>query len=196
MGRGDRTRPALVLVGGAPASGKTTLATVLARTIGLPLLAKDDVKETLLDALGATDRARSREIGAASYAVLFSVAARLLDAGVGAVLESNWRRGVPEPDLEPLVAAAGPGTVLVHCQAGRDEIARRYRARWADGARHPGHHDDAASASVLTDLDAGRYAPLDLGSHVRILVVDTTAGYAPTLDTILATIRGASGRAR
>ncbi len=81
-------RPPLVIVGGAPASGKTTLAHLLARELRLPLLARDTLKECLMDSLGSPSRARSRELGAASYGVLFVVLDRLLEAGVGAILES------------------------------------------------------------------------------------------------------------
>ena len=39
--------PPLVLLGGAPGSGKTTLALPLAAALGLPLLAKEGLKEVL-----------------------------------------------------------------------------------------------------------------------------------------------------
>jgi len=42
-----------VLVAGWPGSGKSTLAGALAPRMGLPLLAKDEIKEALMDALGA-----------------------------------------------------------------------------------------------------------------------------------------------
>jgi adenylate kinase family enzyme len=38
------TRRSIVLVSGAPGAGKTTLAGPLARLLGLPLIAKDDIK--------------------------------------------------------------------------------------------------------------------------------------------------------
>ena len=46
-------RPTLVIVGGAAASGKTTLATSVARELGLPLLARDAFKEVLMTASAA-----------------------------------------------------------------------------------------------------------------------------------------------
>lgn len=41
-----------VLVAGWPGSGKSTLAAALATRLDLPLLAKDEIKEALMDALG------------------------------------------------------------------------------------------------------------------------------------------------
>ena len=41
-----------VLVGGVPGSGKTTLARQLAPLLGMPLIAKDAIKEALMTALG------------------------------------------------------------------------------------------------------------------------------------------------
>lgn len=47
----EHVRRFLVLVTGAPGAGKTTLAGPLAAALGLPLIGKDVVKETLYDAL-------------------------------------------------------------------------------------------------------------------------------------------------
>jgi hypothetical protein len=82
MSHDARVRVA-VIVNGPP--GKSTLAGPLAEALALPLLAKDAVKETLLDQLGIDDRAASRRIGAAAGEVLWTV---LAGCPQGAVLES------------------------------------------------------------------------------------------------------------
>jgi predicted kinase len=184
--------PRLVIVGGAPGSGKSTLARRLATELGLPLLMKDEFKETLYDTLsaeGAPDQARSARLGQAAYALLYAVTRRLLDAGVGAVLESNFYRGFSEAELQPLVAQAR--AVQVQCGGDAEVIVRRYRERAERGERHSGHNDFAAIPRLRDYLATGRCEPLDL--DVPTLRVDTTTRdditYVPTFAAIMAFVQ-------
>ncbi len=128
------------------------------------------------------DRAASRRVGAASYAVLYEMAGALLDAGAGLVLETNFRRVVSRSALLALTERAN--TVFVHCGAPRDVIIRRYAERRP--SRHPGHHDIAVELGA--DLDAGEFEPPDLG--IPLLRVDTTDGYQPALAEVVAFVLG------
>lgn len=56
--------------------------------------------------------------------------------------------------------------------------------------RHAVHLDLDRVPSLRDDLEAGRYEPLDLS--VPTLRVDTTDGYAPPIDEILAFLRDTS----
>ncbi len=158
-----------MVVSGAPGSGKTTIAVPLARSLGLPLVAKDTVKEALMDSLGAPTVERSAELGRAAFAVVFALGRALLDAGSGLVLEANFARGRSEADLAPLVA--GSAAVVVHCVAPAEVLRSRYRDRAA--ARHPGHHDLRRLAGGLPWTSGPAVEPPALG--VPCLRVDTTA---------------------
>ena len=168
--------PPLLLVSGAPASGKSVLARRLSVRRGLPLLARDAYKEVLFDTLGSPDRARSHELGIASYALLYASIGWLLDAGVGAVVDCNFHRGASEPLLEPLVPRAR--AVLLHCETTREERDRRHVERYLRGERHPGHHDSVMPPEVQANVDAGIFDPLDL-LPLATLRINTTDGYRP-----------------
>ena len=129
-----------VVVSGPPASGKSTIAPAIAAHLGLPLIAKDTIKETLMSALGAPDVETSKRLGRAAVATVFALAT---ESPVGAVLDGNFHRSIAVDALAGL-----PGSVVeVFCRCSRDETAGRYAAR--AGTRHPGHFDEVRSAEDL-----------------------------------------------
>ncbi len=174
-----------MIVAGAPATGKTTLARRLASDLRLAIATKDDIKETLADSLGTGDRERSRELGAAAYAVLFTVARRTLDSGAGIVVEANFYRDASHPPLRDLAQRAHAAIVL--CRTDRVTRRARFIARGESGQRHGVHLDAQILAHEWSDDDT-RFA-IDIG--IPRLVVDTSREYAPDLAAIEAFVRGA-----
>jgi predicted kinase len=128
--------PLLIVVTGAPGSGKSTVAQALASELALPLLAKDDVKEPLFDTLGVGDREWSRTLGAATYEILFALARRLLESGASCILESNFSRAEPLRSLPPA------RVVQIFCTAPAD------RARYEHSCRHRVARGDDQSLRV------------------------------------------------
>lgn len=133
-------RKRYVVVSGPPASGKSTLAPAVAAGLGLPLLAKDTIKDAIMRMLPVPDIDASREMGRAAVAVMLAVAG---ESPVGAVLESNFFRSKAQAEL-----AALPGPVVeVFCRCDRDVAAARYRAR--AGTRAAGHFDEQREQGEL-----------------------------------------------
>jgi len=172
----------LVIVGGAPATGKTTLARELGRSLELPVITKDDIKEALAAPFQTGDRDWSRQLGVAAYSVLFAVAHRVLAGGQGLVLESNFRCGISDPPLRALAALAP--TVLIVC---RTTAARERFADRAARGRHRVHIDSAVLEEWTGDDSVFQ---IDIGKPR--LVVETTKGYEPDFERIVTFTRDAT----
>jgi predicted kinase len=164
--------PLLLIVTGAPGTGKTTLARRIARELRLPLIAKDDIKESLFDSLGWKDRAWSQQLGRATMRLLFYFVETPLAATRSCIVESNFRAELATPEFRALQARHDfvPLQVVLKCERGA--LVQRFRARWETGARHPGHVDHLSSDEELAAILARDYRALDIGG--RVIEMDTT----------------------
>lgn len=152
-------RPVVVLVNGVPAAGKTTLARALSVELGLPLLSKDVIKETLFDWIGTGDREWSMKLGAASSVAIWAL---LCDCPRGAILEQPFGGG--RAYVPGHLARAG---IEDHYEIWCDIDPALAHERFVRRAptRHPGHLSmqeiDTGGAQVAAE-------PLGLGEVLRV----------------------------
>ena len=168
------SRPVVLVITGAPASGKTTVGRLLAARLQIPFLSKDLFKETLFDSLGWQDRDWSRRLGGASVALLFRVAAALLEADRSVALESNFYAGGDTSELRQLGERYACQFIQVVCTAPAEMLVERFALRARSGQRHPGHVSEASFDEVLPRLLSERWGALDLPGPV--FTVDTANG--------------------
>lgn len=157
----------LIVVSGAPSTGKSTVAEAIAAGLGWPLLALDTVKEGLADALGLGDESWSYRLGDAAAEIVFRLSARFQE-----VVTEGWWRG---PRRERALAEFA-GAAEVFCYCSPEVALHRMRSRL--GGRHPVHRD-VINPSIIQPAAAlaATVTPLRLG---KILVqVDTGRAGAP-----------------
>jgi predicted kinase len=131
----ERARVRLVLIGGAPGPGKSTLAAGLSRRLGWTVLRSDAARRSLL---GSADPAGGAAYGEGRYAperrgevyaALVEEAGRRLALGESVIVDASWSAAPARDRARQVAAATRSELVEIRCQApaavGRERIAAR-----------------------------------------------------------------------
>lgn len=151
-----RRQRMFVIVAGPPGSGKSTLAASLAPAPGLPLIAKDQIKQALMDVLAPPSTVeQSRELGRASVMAILTVA----KASPGAVLDSTFY-----PYTVDHLRQLRPPLIEIRCVCPREIVSARYEAR--SKSRTAGQFGDQRSPEEL--WNEHHLKPLRLGPLIEV----------------------------
>ena len=179
--------PTLILVSGAPATGKTTTAKLLSARLRIPVISKDAIKESLFESMGWDNREWSKKLGFASIVLMFELVEGQLSTGNSVIAETNFYPDLDGPRVEALHTKADFATIEVHCSAATDIVLIRYKDRQDSGARHPGHRFDAELQTLQEVLRDGIFHPMDLDGE--LLTIDTTEFSKVDLDAVVEAVR-------
>lgn len=182
--------PLVVLINGISATGKTTIGRGLAERLGLPLFAKDEVKERLFDNLGVNDYAWSHHLSSTTHTVLNYVFEELLASGIGFIMEANFNPKHDAVKYESWQQKHGCRIVQVLCWAEGEVVFRRFKERAESGKRHPGHNDEVNIEAFRGYLMQGKGEPLAI--KAPLIEVDTTDFSAVDLDRLAHHVRDAA----
>ena len=152
----------LIVVSGAPGTGKSTVAAALAADLRWPLLALDAVKEALAEVLGLGGEDWSDRVGDAAAEVVFRLAAAFPDA-----VAEGWWRGARRERAQREFA----GAIEVFCRCDPETAVRRMRDRHGTG-RHPIHRD-VINPSILDRAEALAATVIPLGLGMSLVEVNT-----------------------
>jgi aminoglycoside phosphotransferase family enzyme/predicted kinase len=133
-------RVALVLVGGLPGTGKSTVANALAEELGWTVLRSDELRK---DLAGIGHRAPSgaeyregiytAEATDATYRELLARAQKLLEMGEPTILDASWADARWRARAAAVADATNSDLIGLRCDLDPDTAARRLRRRAAAG---------------------------------------------------------------
>ncbi len=155
----------IVIISGAPGSGKSTLVNYIRKHLDIVIIEKDAIKEFFFDYIGYGDREVSKALGKAAIDAQFALARQLLSIHDSVLMETAFHADIARKDFDALGSGYEIRYLEFYCHV--DEGIRRDRfSNRANSARHPGHADLIAPNEATDNLD--RYLPLQLGEVVRV----------------------------
>jgi predicted kinase len=174
--------PILVVISGPPGAGKTTLAHLLARTIGCPAICRDEIKEGMVHAAGNAAAEPGDDLNLRTLPTFFQVLELLLNAGVTTVAEAAFQDRLWRPQLQPLRRLAD--IRIVHCHVTADTARARIHRRQSENPTRRAHADPhlIGRQQHADRHDSFHRVELD----VPQIDVDTSDNYRPALDEIVA----------
>ena len=176
---GAAWQPLLVLVSGAPGSGKTSLAAALAARLDVLHVNRDAV----LNGLRLTiDRGAPASLSGRGVAATFGALEHLSAAGVSLVAD-----GTLFPDMAASVRRLRDFAEVVNVHCSASDWRRRFDER--QRSRGAGDGDLARWDALFDEWGRSIVDPLDL-SCARI-EVRTDEGYDPTVDEVIERLLGA-----
>ncbi|HKE72481.1 MAG TPA: AAA family ATPase, partial [Acidimicrobiales bacterium] len=174
----------LVLVGGLPGTGKSTLATGLGEALGATVLRSDELRKELAGL--PADRPAPAPFGeglyrpeqtGATYAEMLARAGTALALGESVVLDASWVDERRRAEARALAADRCADTIEVRCAVASELAAERIRRRTARG----GDASDATPEIAVALAAAEDPWP-------GAVALDTGAGPADALAKALAAI--------
>jgi predicted kinase len=177
--------PLLLVVTGSPASGKSTLARLLAHKINCPLIARGELKEGLINTLNLAHNQLDRSVDLHVYDTFFEAIELLISKKISIVVEAAFQDKLWKPKLLSLLQQATIKIII--CKTDPALLKARFANRLSDNPdREKFHGDESLHAEQLASM-IDNYQPVKM--EVPTLQVDTKHSYDPAIEEIINFIR-------
>lgn len=148
--------PTVILVTGLPCTGKTTIATNIAKYFDFPFITKDRLKERLFDTVSSGDREISKKLSYATFSILDYLIESMLEASSSFLMEGNFSSSKVFKPFADYKERYNFQLIVIECQTEGKILLERFRQRAKSGERHPGHMDFMLIDEIKEDLLRGR----------------------------------------
>lgn len=163
----------MIIITGAPATGKTTLSNELAKKYGLPKINKDEIKELLFKSLEVKDSKWTAQLGIASFELTYFFAEKLGETGKVFIVEGNFDNKYASNIFNSIKSKYMYKVVQLYCYANCEILYERFINRNLSGNRHPGHIRDINGIDDFKNKIINRNFKVDIENSIN-LDIDTT----------------------
>jgi aminoglycoside phosphotransferase family enzyme len=180
----ELARVRLVLIGGLPGTGKSTLAAALAQRTDASVLRSDEVRKELAGCVGQAAAAPfgagiyDSDFTAATYRELLHRAGVALLLGESVIVDASWADEAWRAEARLMAAVSHSDVVELRCEASVEVANKRMLVRAATGT------DPSDADSTIAAAMADRVAPWP-----QAVTVDTSAGIDAALKVSLPLIQ-------
>lgn len=176
------TPPLLIVLKGHPGSGKSATAQALGRSLAIPVIDKDDVKDVLEQSCA--------ESGRLAYEVMFRIAGRQLVQGLSVICDSPLSEALGYQTARRIARDSSSNLAVIECFcSAAGEWRRRIESRCAQGLpTHQIDSWDALEQHLRRRGASARYAISD-----PYLMVDTARPLDQQIALITAWLRAELG---
>ncbi len=164
----ERATVRLILVGGSPGTGKSTLAQEVGRRFGAVVVSSDETRKDLAGIPRQERHTDAFEHGLYTpdltdrvYTQLLTIARRHLEHGRSVVLDASWRAHQRRQSARELSGETASDIVEVRCDIPRELAAERIRGRLAAAAGASDATEEIADAIAVSFDDWPEAATID-----------------------------------
>ncbi len=163
----------IIIISGAPASGKTTLSKDLAQKFNLPVINKDEIKELLFNTIGIRDEEWGLKLGGASFELTYLFSEKLLQTGKPFIVEGNFDNRYSTKAFLDIRKRIPYKVVQLYCYCETYILYERFINRNNSGERHIGHIRPVGSFKEYSKNINNREFKLNIENSITI-DIDTT----------------------
>lgn len=126
----------LIIMTGAPASGKSSIAEDVGKKIGVDVISKDEFKIELFEKYGFTSHAEKKKLSIQGEKIMYDTIKKYVEQNTDLIVDNNFKHfNVVREILSQ--AHIDVEVKCIYCIADYDILAKRYNERISSGNRHP-----------------------------------------------------------
>lgn len=125
----------LIIITGAPASGKSSIAEQVGKDLDIQVISKDGFKIQLFESYGFTSHAEKKQLSIRGEAMMYNAIVESITNGTDLIVDNNFKN---YKEIRRILNDAKKEVVIkcVYCVADYSILAQRYNDRIANGNRH------------------------------------------------------------